>query len=77
MYAASPQLAFTSRARCYNQWQSAESELKRIKQVHEKARSQGRISQDRMGHSMNQVADVCAQTEMNSLFPYAHMLCSC
>ena len=52
------QVAFSSRIRCYNQWQNAESELKRVRQVHEKARSQGRISQDRMGHSMSQVADV-------------------
>ena len=53
-------MAFTSRVRCYNQWQSAENDLKRIKQVHEKARSQGRISQDRISHSMGQIADVCA-----------------
>lgn len=51
-------MAFTSRIRCYNAWQNAENDLKRTKQVHEKARSQGRISQDRIGLSMGQVADV-------------------
>ena len=30
-----------------------------MKQVHEKARSQGKIPQDRIGHSFAQIADVC------------------
>lgn len=51
-------LAFTARVRCHAQWQSAEGELRRVKQVYEKARSQGRIPQDRVGHSFAQIAEV-------------------
>lgn len=52
-------MAFASRVRCHALWQNAEGELRRVKQVHEKARSQGRIPQDRVGHSLVQIADVC------------------
>lgn len=52
-------MAFASRVRCHAQWQSAEGELRRVKQVHERARSQGKIPQDRIGHSLAQIADVC------------------
>lgn len=52
------QMAFTSRVRCHALWQSAEAELRRFKQSHEKARSQGRMSQERIGHSLAQIADV-------------------
>ncbi|TDL23588.1 Vps5-domain-containing protein [Rickenella mellea] len=49
--------AFSSRIRCYNLWQNADSEVRRVKQAHEKARSQGRIPADRLGHSLSQIAD--------------------
>jgi len=50
-------MAFASRIRCYALWQNTEAELRRIKQSHEKARLQGRISQDRIGHSLAQLAE--------------------
>ncbi|KAH8108328.1 Vps5 C terminal like-domain-containing protein [Phellopilus nigrolimitatus] len=53
----SVRMAFASRVRCHALWQNAEGELRRVKQVHEKARSQGRIPQDRVGHSLVQIAD--------------------
>ncbi|EJD07710.1 uncharacterized protein FOMMEDRAFT_101108 [Fomitiporia mediterranea MF3/22] len=53
----SVRMAFNSRARCHSQWQHAESELRRVKQAHEKARSQGRIPQERMSHALAQVAE--------------------
>ena len=51
-------MSFASRLRCYTSWQNAEAELRRIKQNHEKARAQGRITQDRIGYSLAQIADV-------------------
>ncbi|KAI5120370.1 hypothetical protein M0805_006892 [Coniferiporia weirii] len=53
----SVRMAFASRVRCHAQWQTTEVELRRVKQAHEKARSQGRIHQDRLGHSLAQIAD--------------------
>lgn len=51
-------VAFASRIRCYGQWQNAENELRRVKQSSERARNQGRTPQDRVGHSLSQIAEV-------------------
>ncbi|THU87984.1 Vps5-domain-containing protein [Dendrothele bispora CBS 962.96] len=50
----SVRLAFSSRIRTYHIWKNAESEMIRIKQVHDKNRVQGR---ERMGHSLSQIAE--------------------
>lgn len=52
-------MAFSSRIRTYHAWQNADSELRRVRQSHERNRAQGRIPTDRLGHSMSQIADVC------------------
>jgi sorting nexin-1/2 len=51
------QLAFHGRIRTYHTWQNAENNLKRVKQAHEAARSQGRQV---LSHSLNQIAEVGA-----------------
>ncbi|KAL5492536.1 VPS5 [Sanghuangporus weigelae] len=53
----SVRMAFASRVRCHSQWQNAESELRRVKQSYERARNQGRIPQERTGHSLAQIAE--------------------
>ncbi|GLB41935.1 putative vps5 C terminal like [Lyophyllum shimeji] len=53
----SVRLAFSSRVRTYHAWKSAESELLRTKQNHEKNRAQGRIPTDRLGYSLSQIAE--------------------
>ncbi|KAL5536777.1 VPS5 [Sanghuangporus sanghuang] len=53
----SVRMAFASRVRCHSQWQNAESELRRVKQSYERARSQGRIPQERTGHALAQIAE--------------------
>ncbi|EGN96805.1 hypothetical protein SERLA73DRAFT_111514 [Serpula lacrymans var. lacrymans S7.3] len=55
---SSVRLAFNSRIRTYTSWQNADAEVRRIKQNHEKARAQGRIPTDRIGYSLNQLAEV-------------------
>ena len=52
------QLAFSSRVRTYQAWQAADSDVRRVKQAHEKNRAQGRIVSERMGHSLSQIAEV-------------------
>ena len=54
----SPQMAFSSRVRVYHAWQSAEAELRRFKQTHERNRAQGKVANDRLGHSSFQIGDV-------------------
>ncbi|KAJ3510096.1 hypothetical protein NMY22_g16080 [Coprinellus aureogranulatus] len=49
--------AFQSRIRVYYAWKNAESDLLRTKQTHEKNRAQGRIPTERLGFSLNQIAD--------------------
>lgn len=52
------QAAFQSRIRVYYAWKNAENDLLRTKQTHEKNRAQGRIPTERLGFSLNQIADV-------------------
>ena len=52
-------MAFNSRVRVYHAWQNADAELRRIKQAHERNRSQGKIATDRLGHSYSQIGEVC------------------
>jgi len=51
-------MAFSSRVRVYHVWQNTDSDLRRVKQTFERSRTQGRVASDRVGHSMNQIADV-------------------
>lgn len=60
-------MAFASRVRCHSQWQNAESELRRVKQSYERARNQGRIPPERMGHSLAQIAEVRHRHGLNDL----------
>lgn len=53
----SVRLAFSSRVRTYHAWRTAESDLLRTKQTHEKNRSQGRIPTERLGHSLSHIAE--------------------
>ncbi|EIM86643.1 Vps5-domain-containing protein [Stereum hirsutum FP-91666 SS1] len=53
----SVRMAFSSRIRTYHAWQTADTELRRARQNHDRNRAQGRIPTDRMGHSMSQIAD--------------------
>jgi len=54
----SPQMAFSSRVRVYHAWQNAEAELRRLKQTHERNRAQGKVANDRLGHSYSQIGEV-------------------
>ncbi|KAF8630138.1 hypothetical protein AX15_003091 [Amanita polypyramis BW_CC] len=49
--------AFSSRIRVYHSYKQSESDLLRIKQVHEKERAQGRISSDRLAYSLSRIAE--------------------
>jgi len=51
-------MAFSSRVRVYHAWQNADAELRRIKQMHERNRAQGKIATDRLGHSYSQIGEV-------------------
>jgi sorting nexin-1/2 len=53
----SVRLAFNGRIRTYNAWQSADAEVRRVKSTHEKNRAAGKIQPERMGWSLNQVAE--------------------
>ncbi|KAB5589577.1 Sorting nexin-1 protein [Ceratobasidium theobromae] len=50
-------LTFASRIRLHAAWQNANAEAKRVRTAHEKARRQGRIPQDRVGASMQEMAE--------------------
>jgi len=52
------QMAFSSRVRVYHAWQNAEAELRRLKQSHERNRAQGKVANDRLGHSYSQIGEV-------------------
>ena len=51
-------LAFNSRVRTYTSWQNADAEVRRAQQIHERARAQGRVPTERVGHTVNLVAEV-------------------
>jgi sorting nexin-1/2 len=51
-------MAFSSRVRVYHAWQNADAELRRLKQVHERNRAQGKIANDRLGNSYSQIGEV-------------------
>lgn len=53
----SVRLAFSSRIRTYHAWKSADSDLLRTKQAHEKNRAQGRLPTERLGYSLSQIAE--------------------
>ena len=54
-------MAFSSRVRVYHTWQNADADLRRIKQVHERNRAQGKVVAergDRLKHSYSQIGEV-------------------
>ncbi|KZT71976.1 Vps5-domain-containing protein, partial [Daedalea quercina L-15889] len=53
----SVRMAFSSRIRTYQQWQSADAHLRSTKQRHESQRAQGRIPSDQLSRSLSLVAD--------------------
>jgi len=53
----SVRMAFSSRVRVYHAWQNAEAELRRLKQTHERNRAQGKVANDRLGHSYSQIGE--------------------
>ncbi|KAG2128542.1 Vps5 C terminal like-domain-containing protein [Suillus clintonianus] len=53
----SVRLAFNSRMRTYTAWQNADSDVRRVKQNHERLRAQGRLPTDRMSHTVSQVSE--------------------
>ncbi|KAF5383683.1 hypothetical protein D9615_003643 [Tricholomella constricta] len=63
----SVRLAFSSRIRTYHAWKSAESDLLRTKQTHEKNRAQGRIPSERLGYSLSQIAEASSYAERRAL----------
>ncbi|KAF8634597.1 hypothetical protein AX17_004186 [Amanita inopinata Kibby_2008] len=54
--------AFSSRIRVYHSWKTAESDLLRTKQTHEKNRAQGRIPTERLSYSLSQIAEAERRT---------------
>lgn len=54
-------LAFNSRGRTYVNWQNADAEVRRVRQIHERARAQGRLPTERAGHTVSLVTEAsCA-----------------
>lgn len=53
----SVRMAFNSRMRTYTAWQSADSDVRRVKQNHERLRAQGRLPTDRMSHTVSQISE--------------------
>lgn len=54
-------LAFNSRVRTYMNWQHADAEVRRVRQIHERARAQGRLPTERVGHTVSLVTEAsCA-----------------
>ncbi|KAG1808709.1 Vps5-domain-containing protein [Suillus subaureus] len=53
----SVRMAFNSRMRTYTAWQNADSDVRRVKQNHERLRSQGRLPTDRMSHTVSQISE--------------------
>lgn len=51
-------MAFNSRTRTYTAWQNADSDVRRVKQNHERLRAQGRLPTDRMSHTVSQISEV-------------------
>ncbi|KAG8220989.1 Vps5 C terminal like-domain-containing protein [Butyriboletus roseoflavus] len=53
----SVRLAFNSRVRTYTNWQNADAEVRRVRQMHERARTQGRAPTERVGHTVSLVTE--------------------
>ncbi|KAG2157750.1 Vps5 C terminal like-domain-containing protein [Suillus bovinus] len=53
----SVRMAFNSRMRTYTAWQHADSDVRRVKQNHERLRVQGRLPTDRMSHTVSQISE--------------------
>lgn len=50
-------MAFNSRIRTYTSWQNADAEVRRARQIHDRAKAQGRLPTDRVGHTVSLVAE--------------------
>ncbi|KAF9223973.1 Vps5-domain-containing protein [Gyrodon lividus] len=53
----SVRMAFHSRVRTYTSWQNADAEGRRVRQIHERARAQGRLPSDRVAHTVSLVTE--------------------
>ncbi|KAI6126407.1 Vps5 C terminal like-domain-containing protein [Pisolithus croceorrhizus] len=53
----SVRMAFNSRIRTYTNWQSADAEVRRARQMHDRVKVQGRLPTDRVGHTVSLVAE--------------------
>ncbi|KAI5995512.1 Vps5 C terminal like-domain-containing protein [Pisolithus albus] len=53
----SVRMAFNSRIRTYTNWQNADAEVRRARQMHDRAKAQGRLPTDRVGHTVSLVAE--------------------
>lgn len=54
---SSVRTAFNSRVRTHANWQHADAEVRRARQMHERAKAQGRLPTDRVGHTVSLVAE--------------------
>ncbi|KAL4065858.1 Vps5 C terminal like-domain-containing protein [Scleroderma citrinum] len=54
---SSVRMAFNSRIRTYTSWQNADAEVRRARQMHDRAKAQGRLPTDRVGHTVSLVAE--------------------
>ncbi|KIK23005.1 hypothetical protein PISMIDRAFT_101241 [Pisolithus microcarpus 441] len=63
----SVRMAFNSRIRIYTNWQSADAEVRRARQMHDRAKAQGRLPTDRVGHTVSLVAEATKQAERRAL----------
>ncbi|KAH7890823.1 Vps5 C terminal like-domain-containing protein [Phlebopus sp. FC_14] len=54
---SSVRMAFNSRIRTYTSWQHADAEVRRVRQIHERARAQGRLPTERVGHTVSLVTE--------------------
>lgn len=50
-------LAFNSRVRTYVNLQNADAEVRRVRQIHERARTHGRLPTERVGHTVSLVSE--------------------
>ncbi|KAI6041276.1 Vps5 C terminal like-domain-containing protein, partial [Pisolithus marmoratus] len=53
----SVRMAFNSRIRTYTNWQNTDAEVRRARQMHDRAKAQGRLPTDRIGHTVSLVAE--------------------
>ncbi|KAF9240677.1 Vps5 C terminal like-domain-containing protein [Melanogaster broomeanus] len=62
----SVRMAFSSRIRTYTSWQNADTEVRRVRQIHERARVQGRLPSDRAGHTVSLVTEASGRRALDA-----------